>query len=100
MTPLWTGIVVMVIGCFALKYAGLSVPARVLDHPATVRAADLIPVALLGALIAVQVFGSGSSIQVDARVVGLGVAALLLSLRVPFLPMVLAAALAAALVRL
>ena len=100
MTALWGGILIMVIGCFALKYAGLSVPERVLNHPVTVRAANLIPVALLGALIAVQVFAEGSSLRLDARLLGLGVAALLLTLRVPFLPVVFAAALAAALVRL
>lgn len=100
MTTLWAGILVMVAGCFALKYAGLSVPVRVLNHPATVRAADLIPVALLGALIAVQVLGDGSSIRFDARLLALGVAAALLMLRVPFLPMVFTAALVAALVRL
>jgi uncharacterized membrane protein len=98
-TTLWIGIILMIIGCFALKYAGLSVPPRILDHPVTVRAADLIPVALLGALIAVQVFADGSSVTIDARLLGLGVAAVLLSLRVPFLPMVVAAALAAALIR-
>ncbi len=100
MTTLWLGIAIMVVGCFALKYAGLSVPAAVLIHPLTVRAADLIPVALLGALIAVQVFGSGSALTVDARVLALVVAAVLLTLRVPFLPMVFAAALVAALVRM
>ena len=100
MTTLWLGIVVMAAGCFALKLAGLSIPAGVLNHPVTVRAADLIPVALLGALIAVQVFGSGSALTVDARVLALAVAAVLLTLRVPFLPMVFAAALVAALVRM
>jgi uncharacterized membrane protein len=100
MSTLWVGIVVMVVGCFALKYAGLSVPERVLDHPTTQRAADLIPVALLGALIAVQVFADDGSLRVDARLLSLVVAAVLLTLRVPFLPMVLAAALVAALVRL
>jgi uncharacterized membrane protein len=100
MTPLWLGIVVMIAGCFALKYAGLSVPERVLNHPVTVRAADLIPVALLGALIAVQVFAHDGSLRIDARLLGLVVAAVLLTLRVPFLPMVFAAALVAALVRL
>lgn len=99
MTALWIGIVLLVVGCFALKLAGLAVPPRVLDHPVTVRAADLIPVALLGALIAVQVFADGSSVTIDARLLGLAVAAVLLSLRVPFLPVVVAAALAAALVR-
>lgn len=99
MTSVWIAIIIMIIGCFALKLAGLSVPARVLDHPWTIRAADLIPVALLGALIAVQVFGSDKDVVIDARLVGLGVAAALLALRVPFLPMVVAAAVAAALVR-
>jgi uncharacterized membrane protein len=100
MTTLWVGIIVMAVGCFALKFAGLSVPERILNHPTTERAADLIPVALLGALIAVQVFADGSSIRIDARLLGLGVAAVLLVLRVPFLPMVFTAALVAALVRL
>ncbi|WP_194839835.1 MULTISPECIES: AzlD domain-containing protein [Aeromicrobium] len=99
MTALWGGIVVMAVGCFALKYAGLSVPERVLQHPLTVRAVELIPAGLLGALIAVQVFADGTSVQVDARLLALGVAAVLLALRVPFLPMVVAAALVAALAR-
>lgn len=99
MTAVWGGIGVMIVGCFALKYAGLSVPESVLNHPLTVRAVELIPAGLLGALIAVQVFADGSSVQVDARLLALGVAAVLLTLRVPFLPMVFTAALVAALVR-
>ena len=55
MSQLWLGIVIMAVGCFALKIAGLSIPAAVLNHPMTVRAADLIPVALLGALIEMPV---------------------------------------------
>lgn len=98
-TALWGGIAVMVVGCFALKYAGLSVPQSVLNHPLTVRAVELIPAGLLGALISVQVLAEGSSIQVDARLLALGVAAVLLALRVPFLPVVFAAALVAALAR-
>lgn len=99
MTTLWGGIVVMVAGCFALKYAGLSVPERILQHKLTIRATELLPAGLLGALIAVQVFASDGEIKVDARLLALGVAAVLLTLRVPFLPMVFAAALVAALVR-
>lgn len=100
MTVLWAGVLVTAAGCYALKYAGLSVPERLLDHPFTRRAAALIPVALLGALIAVQVFSTGAELVLDARLLGLAVAALLLWLRVPFLPMVAAAALVAALARL
>ncbi|MFC3950463.1 AzlD domain-containing protein [Aeromicrobium fastidiosum] len=99
MTGVWAGIAVMVVGCFALKYAGLSVPPSVLQHPLTVRAVELIPAGLLGALIAVQVLADGASVQVDARLLALGVAAVLLTLRVPFLPMVVVSAAVAALVR-
>ena len=100
MTSAWIGIVVLAVGCFIFKLAGLSVPERVLDHPLTRQAADLIPVALLGALIAVQVLGGDHSLVIDARLAALGVAAVLLTLRVPFLPMVFVAAATAALLRL
>jgi len=99
-TSAWIGIIVLAVGCFVFKLAGLSVPERVLDHPVTRRAADLIPVALLGALIAVQVLAGDHTLVVDARLAALGVAAVLLMLRVPFLPMVFAAAATAALLRL
>ena len=94
------GIVIMAVGCFALKLSGLSVPERVLNHPWTIRAADLIPVGLLGALIAVQVLGGDHALVADAKLVALAVAFVLLMLRVPFLPMVVAAAATAALLRL
>ena len=100
MSATWAGIFVMAAGSFAFKLAGLSVPERVLDHPLAKHAAGLIPVALLGALIAVQVFGGDHALVVDARLAGLAVAAVLLLLRVPFLPMVFAAAATAALIRL
>ncbi len=100
MSATWLGIVLTCGGCYALKVAGLSVPERVLDHPLTRRAVDLIPAALLGALVAVQVLADGRGLVLDARVAALGVAAVLLALRVPFLPMVVAAALTAALLRL
>lgn len=100
MSTVWAGILVIAAGCFAFKLAGLSVPDRVLSHPVTMHAAGLIPVALLGALIAVQVLGGDRTLSIDARLAGLGVAAVLLALRVPFLPMVVAAAATAALIRL
>lgn len=100
MSTVWAGILVIAAGCFAFKLAGLSVPDQVLNHPTTMHAAGLIPVALLGALIAVQVLGGDRTLSIDARLAGLGVAAVLLVLRVPFLPMVVAAAATAALIRL
>ena len=60
----------------------------------------MIPVALLAALVAVQVFVRGPSLTVDARVLGLGFAVVALLLRVPFLVVVMGAAVVAALARL
>jgi hypothetical protein len=100
MSALWVALLVSAAGCYLLKLAGLSVPETVLEHPLVERVADLLPVALLAALVAVQVFADGQALVVDARLVGLGVAVVALLLRAPFLVVVLLAAAAAALVRL
>lgn len=100
MSDLWWGVLLVCVGCYLLKLAGLSVPARVLDHPATVRITALIPVGLLGALVAVQTMADGTTVVVDARLGGLVVAVACLLARVPFLPMLVLAAAATALLRL
>ena len=73
---IWTAVLVCGVGCYLLKLAGLSVPPKVLEHPVVERVADLMPVALLAALIAVQVFSApgddGPHLVVDARLAGLG----------------------------
>jgi branched-subunit amino acid transport protein len=97
---IWAAVLLASLGCYLLKLAGLSVPPRVLERPVVERIADLIPVALLAALVAVQVFGSGPHLVLDARAVGLAVAVVLLVLRAPFLVVVFGAALAAALLRM
>ncbi|MCB8956200.1 MAG: AzlD domain-containing protein [Nocardioides sp.] len=97
---MWAAVVVTAAGCYLLKLAGLSVPPRVLEHRLVERVADLIPVALLAALVAVQVFARGHEIVVDARALGLAAAVVLLLLRAPFLVVVFGAALVAAGVRL
>lgn len=96
----WTAIVAAGVGCYLLKLAGLSVPTRVLARPVVARVADLIPVALLSALVAIQVFTRGPDLVLDARAAALGVAVALLLLRAPFLVVVFGAAAAAALLRL
>lgn len=97
---IWAAVVGAGVGCYLLKLAGLSIPPRVLDHPVVERVADLIPVALLAALVAVQVLASGPELVLDARLAGLGAAVVLLLVRAPFLVVVFGAALVAALVRL
>jgi hypothetical protein len=97
---MWAAVLVTAVGCYAIKLAGLSVPPRVLEHPRVERIADLLPVALLSGLVAVQVFATGQSLVVDARLAGLGAAVVALLLRAPFIVVVAVAALTAALLRL
>ena len=97
---MWWAILGAGVGCYLLKLAGLSVPSRVLERPVVARVADLIPVALLAALVAVQVFAGDQSLELDARAFGLAVGVVLLLVRAPFLVVVFGAALAAALLRL
>ena len=97
---LWTALLVAAIVCVALKTLGYLVPQRFLEAPRPARVADLLTVALLSALVAVQTLGDGQAIVVDARIPAVLVAAGLLLLRAPFLVVVVAAALTAALLRL
>ena len=85
---MWTAVLVAGVGCYLLKLAGLSVPPRVLEHPRMERIADLLPVALLSALIGVQVLASGQSLTIDARLAGLAAAVVALLLRAPFIVVV------------
>jgi branched-subunit amino acid transport protein len=101
---IWAAVLVCAAGCYLLKLAGMSVPERALAHPLVRRTADLLPVVLLAALVAVQVLAGKRhgdvALVVDARVVGLAAAAVALLLRAPFIVVVAVAAIAAALVRL
>ncbi len=97
---MWAAILVTGLGCYLLKLGGLSVPGTVLEKPVVERIADLVPVALLAALIGVQVFASGTSLVLDARMAGLFAAFVALLLRAPFIVVVFVAALTAALIRL
>jgi hypothetical protein len=96
---LWLIVIIASLTCLSLKVAGYLVPASVLEKPAPARIANLLTVALLAALIAVQTLGSGARIVVDARLPALAVAAVLLAVRAPFIVVVIAAAASAALIR-
>ncbi|GAB2512460.1 AzlD domain-containing protein [Paramicrobacterium agarici] len=97
---LWHIVLAASIACVALKLAGYSIPPRVLEKPVVSRVADLMTVAMLAALIVVQALGDGQAIVVDARLPALVVAAGLLAMRAPFLVVVIAAAVVAALLRM
>lgn len=95
----WTPILLAAVGCALLKQAGWSLPRHWLERERLQRAAALMPAALLAALVAVQAFGRGSELVLDARAAGLAVAAGLLAVRAPFLLVIGGAAASAALLR-
>lgn len=81
MSGLWLAVVLASIGCYALKLAGVSLPATVLEHPRVVRIAGLLPVAMLAALVVVELVDDQGSYGADWRTlagVGAALAALLL----------------------
>jgi len=88
----WQIIILASTAVLALKVAGYLVPPNLLEKPAAARVADLLTIALLAALAAVQTLGAGEEIVVDARVPAVIVAIALFALRVPFILVVIAAA--------
>lgn len=99
MTVLWIAVIAASLISFAQKWIGYQAPPAVLERPRVARVTLLLPVALLGALVATQAATSGSELVADARLAGLAVAAVMLALRAPFLAVVVAAAVVTALLR-
>jgi branched-subunit amino acid transport protein len=92
-TGTWIAVLVTAAGCYGLKLAGLTVPQRLLASPWVRRFAELVPVALLAALSAVESATSGQAIDLNpARLAGLGTALVALMLRAPFLVVIVVAA--------
>ncbi len=96
----WFSVIAASIAVLLLKAVGYLVPGRAMDHPIASRTAGLLTVALLAALVVTQTVQGGGGIVLDARVPALVVAAVLLSIRAPFVLVVIGAALTAALLRL
>ena len=94
----WLPLLLACAAVYAIKLAGHLAPRRVLERPEIVRLAALVTVGLLTALVAVQTVAGDRRLELDARLPALGVAAVALWLRAPFiLVVVLAAATAAGL---
>jgi uncharacterized membrane protein len=98
---LWALVIAVIVGCYLLKLAGYLVPARVLEHPRMLRLVELLPVALLAALVVVEALADGRRWQFDGpRLAGVAVAALAVWRKAPFLVVVVLAGATAALLRL
>ena len=97
---IWAGVLVASAACYGLKLAGLSLPQRWLTDPRVQKVVPLIPIALLAALVATQIFSTGRHLVLDVRAAALAVAIIAVLLRAPFLVVVAAAAATAAILRL
>ena len=97
---LWNLILIASVAVLALKLAGYLVPPSLLEKPTPSRIAGLLTVALLAALVAVNTLTAGKEIVLDARLPALVVAGGLFALRVPFIVVLVVAAVTAALLRL
>ena len=95
----WVSVLLACALAYALKLSGYLVPARWLAGTRTKRVTGFLPIALLSGLVVVQTFVAQGQLVFDARAAGLGVAAVALLLRAPFLVVVVLAAVTAALLR-
>lgn len=97
---MWVAIAIGAASCYALKLGGLSLPKAVLEDRRVQKVAELLPVALLAALIITQTFSKRQELTVDPRAAGVAVAVIAVLRRAPFLAVVTLAAAAAALLQL
>ncbi len=84
---------------YAFKLAGYTVPPAWLQQPRIARVTEMLPAALLAALVVLQTFSTGTHLVLDARAAGLVVAVVALLLRAPFIVVVVLAAVTAGLLR-
>lgn len=90
---------VLAAGTYAMKAIGPVLAAGRDLPPVLGRIATLLPAALLAALVATQTVGDGTSLTLDARLVGVGAATVAIVLRAPFAVVVLVGAATTAIVR-
>ncbi len=94
----WIAILLLAGGAYAFKLAGVLVGGRI-ENPLLLRSVTLIPPALFCAVIALQTFERDTELVLDARVIGLVVAALATWRKVPFVGVIVLAMAATALAR-
>jgi branched-subunit amino acid transport protein len=99
MSDVWSIVVLCGLATIAIKAAG---PVLIGGRPLPPRLASVIGLlgpALLAALVAINTFGDGRALTLDARVLGVGVAGLAIWRRAPLLLVVVLAAGVTALAR-
>jgi len=96
----WNIVLLASAAVLGLKVVGYLVPQSFMERPTPARVANLTTVGLLAALVVTQTFERAGGLVLDARVPAVIVAGVLFSLRVPFIVVIVVAALVAAGLRL
>lgn len=100
MSQAWSVVLAVGLGTMLIKAAG---PVLLGGRPLPARIGGVVALlapALLAALVATATLGQGQALALDARLVGVGVAAVAVALRAPVLAAVILAAGTAAVARL
>jgi hypothetical protein len=97
---LWGWVILAVAAAYLIKLSGYLLPQKLLDHPVVIKLAAALTVGLLASLTVMNAVGKGQAIVLDSRLLALGVAAVALWLKAPYIVVVLAGGVAAALGRL
>ena len=96
---IWHTVLLASIVVLALKLAGYSLPAHWFSGPRLSRILELTTISLLAALAAVQTLGDGQAIVLDARVPATIVSVIMFWAKVPFIVVIVAAAVVAGVLR-
>lgn len=92
-------VVALAAGIYATRLTGMFALSRWLRHPGVEAALRLLPVSVMAAVVALQVFTSGRELGIDARAWGAVVAALAAWRRQPLVVVLVAATAVTAAVR-
>jgi uncharacterized membrane protein len=92
MTSAWVTVIAIASATIVIKAAGPVILGGRQLPPAVLNVVALLPAALLAALVAVLTFQANGSLVLDARLIGVAVAAVAIWLRTPILIVVLLAA--------
>jgi branched-subunit amino acid transport protein len=96
----WPVVISTIVGCYAFKAAGYVLPERWLAGARLRRVVELLPVALLAALVVVEALAAGRHLDWDGpRLAGVAAGGLLVWRRAPFPVVVVAAGVVAVLFR-
>lgn len=97
---LWSVVLIGSAVVCATKFVGFVLPTSVTGSDRVQRMSDAVTVALLAALVVIQTVGAGTELALDARLPAVIVAGVLLWRKMPFIVVILVAALVAAGLRL